>query len=68
MCKSCRSVELLISNTTVNAFVHHSSVHLQMISKRKVLKHEDYGQPLLFEITVQGIGGILACLGYNQIL
>lgn len=68
MCKSFRSVELLISNTTVNAFVHHSSVHLQMISKRKVLKHEDYRQPLLFEITVQGIGGILACLGYNQTL
>lgn len=64
----CTPIELLIGNTTVNVFVHHSSLPLQTISKWKVLKHEDCLQPLLFEITVLGIGGILASLGYYQTL
>lgn len=64
----CTPIELLIGNTTVNVFVHHSSLPLQTISKWKVLKHEDCLQPLLFEIAVLGIGGILASLGYYQTL
>lgn len=68
MQKWCTPIELLIGNTTVNVFVHHSSVPLQTVLKWEVLKHEDCLQPLLFEITVLGIGGTLASLGYYQTL
>lgn len=68
MHKRYMPIELLIGNTTVNVFVHHSSLPLQTVSKWDLLKHEDCLQPLLFEITVLGIGGILASLGYYQTL
>lgn len=68
MHKRYMPIELLIGNTTVNVFVHHSSLPLQTVSKWELLKHEDCLQPLLFEITVLGIGGILASLGYYQTL
>lgn len=68
MQKWCTPIELLIGNTAVNVFVHHSSVPLHTVLKWEVLKHEDCLQPLLFESTVLGIGGILASLGYYQTL
>lgn len=68
MQKWCTPIELLISNTTVNVFAHHSPVPLQTVLKWEVLKHEDGLRPLLFEISVLGIGGILASLGYYQTL
>lgn len=66
MQKKCTPTELLIGNTTGNVFVHHSSLPLQTVSKWELLKHEGCLQPLLFEITVLGIGEILASLGYYQ--
>lgn len=62
MQKRYTPIELLIGNTTVNVFVHHSSLPSQTISKWELLKHEDCLQPLLSEITALGIGGILTSL------
>lgn len=61
-------IELLIGNTTGNVFTHRSPAPLQTVLKWEVLKHEDCLQPLLFEISVLGIGGILVSLGYYQTL
>lgn len=68
MQKRFTPTELLIGNTTVNVFVHHSSLPLQTVSEWELPKHKDCLQPPLFEITVLGIDGILASLGYYQTL
>lgn len=68
MQKRCTPIELLIGNTTVNVFVHHSSLPLQTVSKWELLKHKGCLQPLHFEITVLGIVEFLPSLGYYETL
>lgn len=38
------STELLIGNTTVNVFVYHSLLPLQMVSEWEVLERENFWQ------------------------
>lgn len=43
------SAELLIGNTTVNVFVYHSLLPLQMVSQWEVLEHGSFWQTWLLE-------------------
>lgn len=44
------STELLIGNTTVNVFVYHSLLPLQMVSEWEVLERGTFWQTWLLEI------------------